>query len=81
MIEGLREKLYESVSLRVQGDVPVGAYLSGGLDSAIVAGILADIIKKKDPGAFTDKALSNFQCFSVGFDEGTEFDEMRKLHP
>ena len=80
MILELREKLYESVSLRVQGDVPVGVYLSGGLDSAVIAGILADVLKARrenDPSNRFQKSLS---CFSVGFEEGTEFDEMRKSY-
>ncbi|MBW4048382.1 MAG: asparagine synthase (glutamine-hydrolyzing), partial [Proteobacteria bacterium] len=35
--EALRELLIDSVRLQLRADVPVGAYLSGGLDSAIVA--------------------------------------------
>lgn len=35
----LRDKLTESVKLRLQADVPVGFYLSGGIDSAALLGI------------------------------------------
>lgn len=36
-VERLRELFLDSVKLRLQADVPVGFYLSGGLDSAMVA--------------------------------------------
>lgn len=74
MIQGLRRHLYQAVALRVQGDVPVGVYLSGGLDSAIIAGILSDVLKKRA----TNGCSKSFPCFTVGFEEGTEFDELRK---
>jgi len=37
--EELRETLYQAVKLRLRADVPVGCYLSGGLDSCAVLGI------------------------------------------
>ncbi|WKK66826.1 asparagine synthase (glutamine-hydrolyzing) [Lutimonas zeaxanthinifaciens] len=57
------EKLFTSaVELRLRADVPVGAYLSGGIDSSITT----SFIKKINP--------SNLNTFSIGFDE-KEFDE------
>lgn len=59
--ELLREGLKESASMRLIADVPVGAFLSGGIDSsAVVASIAKDNPKLK--------------TFSVGF-EYKEFDE------
>ena len=31
MIQGLQDRLFESVRLRLKADVPVGVYLSGGI--------------------------------------------------
>lgn len=60
--EELRELLVDAVRLQLRADVPVGAYLSGGLDSsAIVA-----LVRK-----YTSNAL---RTFSVSF-EDAEFDE------
>lgn len=58
----LRELLVDAVRLQLRADVPVGAYLSGGLDSS---GIVAMI------RGFTDTPV---RTFSVAF-EDAEFDE------
>ena len=51
-IECVRELLVESVRLRLRADVPVGCYLSGGVDSCVVLGI-ASQLNAKPPAAFT----------------------------
>ncbi|MBN2566814.1 asparagine synthase (glutamine-hydrolyzing) [Candidatus Woesearchaeota archaeon] len=52
-----RRLLADSVRLRMRADVPVGAYLSGGLDSSSVVGLMRDQ---------TD--LARLHTYSVGFE-------------
>ena len=60
--EELRGLLIDAVRLQLRADVPVGAYLSGGLDSSIIASLIRN---------FTDTPL---RTFSLTFDDA-EFDE------
>ncbi len=61
-VEQLRELLIDATRLRLRSDVPVGAYLSGGLDSSTIVAMIRN---------FTDTPL---KTFSVAF-EDSEFDE------
>ncbi len=58
----LRETLTEAVRLRMRSDVPIGAFLSGGIDSTIIAGLMQSL---------SDKPI---HTFSIGFSI-KEFDE------
>ncbi len=58
----LRELLVDAVRLQLRADVPVGAYLSGGLDSSGIVALIR---------GFTQTPV---RTFSVAFEDG-EFDE------
>ncbi len=55
--KGLREAMTASVRDRLISDVPLGVFLSGGLDSAIVAGLAAEQME------------GPLKCFTIGFEE------------
>jgi asparagine synthase (glutamine-hydrolysing) len=46
--EGLREVLFRAVECRLDGDAPVGALLSGGLDSSAIVSIAALCLEKQN---------------------------------
>ena len=52
----LKEMLLESCKMRMVADVPVGVFLSGGIDSSLVA-------------ALTQSIKGNIKTFSIGFNE------------
>ncbi len=59
----LRAKLEEAVKLRLVSDVPLGAFLSGGLDSSLIAALM---VKHSNAAVAT---------FSIGFEGDDSFDE------
>jgi asparagine synthase (glutamine-hydrolysing) len=61
--EALLEKLREAVQLHMIADVPVGSFLSGGLDSSVVTGLASET------------ASVPLQTFSMGFRE-SKFNEL-----
>jgi asparagine synthase (glutamine-hydrolysing) len=60
--EELTNLLIDATRLRLRADVPVGAYLSGGLDSSVVTALVRKFTR------------APVETFSIAFD-GAEFDE------
>jgi asparagine synthase (glutamine-hydrolysing) len=58
----LKEVLEDAVKLRMIADVPIGSFLSGGIDSTIITGIAKDFD-------------SSINSFSIGFPDEKHFDE------
>ena len=52
-LERLDEELQRAVKVRLLGDVPVGYYLSGGLDSSMIAGILHRLVPDERRHSFS----------------------------
>lgn len=60
----LLEKLRESVDIRLYSDVPLGCFLSGGVDSSLVVALMSGLSRKP------------VKTFSIGFAD-KQFDETR----
>jgi len=61
-ISGVRDRLLEAVQLRLEADVPVACYLSGGIDSCSILGLSAA------------SQQSPVKAFTIGFDNA-DYDE------
>ena len=62
MVERVRDELIDAVNVRMDADVPVGCYLSGGIDSCAVLGLMTGV------------SQSPIHSFTIGFDD-PDYDE------
>jgi asparagine synthase (glutamine-hydrolysing) len=59
MVERIRELIDDAVRMRLMSDVPLGAFLSGGLDSSTIVAMM----RKHNPG--------RLQTFTIGYEDKT----------
>lgn len=65
-LEGLNELLKKSIKYRLNADVPIGFYLSGGLDSSIILSLAKNISPNRD-----------YKSFSVAFPYSAQISESK----
>ena len=65
-IEEFSSIFQESVGLRLRSDVPIGCYLSGGLDSCSILGTMAQIVNKP------------IEAFTLSFTEDLDYNEVKE---
>jgi asparagine synthase (glutamine-hydrolysing) len=63
-VERLRELFEEAVRVRLVSDVPLGAFLSGGVDSAAIVAFMTRIMKEP------------VKTFAIGFSDDPSFNEL-----
>ena len=63
VLDGVRSHFMAAVERRLEADVPLGAFLSGGIDSTLVVGVAA---------RFLDRPI---ETFSIGFSDDAAYDE------
>lgn len=62
-LEKIRELIKDAVKVRLMSEVPLGAFLSGGIDSSVVVGFMSQMISQP------------VKTFSIGFEEA-DFSEL-----
>ncbi|KAF1805783.1 hypothetical protein V8B55DRAFT_1063740 [Mucor lusitanicus] len=68
MVQGVHDRLFEAIRYRLRADVPLGIYLSGGIDSSCIAGIASKMLKETNPDA-------KLRTFSISFAGSGDLDE------
>ena len=68
LIEDARKLITESVNLHLRSDVPLGLFLSGGVDSAAVLALMA--------GSQANNAEGQIKTFTIGYDMPSRDNEL-----
>ncbi|CAD8158900.1 unnamed protein product [Paramecium octaurelia] len=74
----LRDKFVEVVRREVQGDAPFGLFISGGVDSSIVAGIVAKLIKRGEID-LSKRGMRKVHSFCIGLEGSPDLHYAKKV--
>lgn len=74
-VEKLDELLHQSIKYHIRSDVPVGGYVSGGVDSSVISAMAADMVGGENYAGFTGK-------FGIGrlYDESMYAEDVASEH-
>ncbi|MGL1886700.1 MAG: asparagine synthase (glutamine-hydrolyzing) [Reichenbachiella sp.] len=61
-VDTIESLLRDSITKRMQSDIPLGVYLSGGLDSSLISAIMKDV-------QLQDVSKKSISAFSIGFQQ------------
>ncbi|MGH7427900.1 MAG: asparagine synthase (glutamine-hydrolyzing), partial [Candidatus Methylomirabilaceae bacterium] len=67
-VRGIRERFTEAVDKRLMSDVPLGVFLSGGIDSSAITALMAQSMGRP------------VDTFTVGFKDHTDLNEIDSAH-
>ncbi len=71
-VEKVRELITDSITRQLVSDVPVGTFLSGGLDSSIISSIASKYFKSKN---------KQLKTFSVTYEDNDKYFKSSKFQP
>ncbi|CAD8043627.1 unnamed protein product [Paramecium primaurelia] len=74
----MRDKFIDVVRREVKGDAPFGLFISGGVDSSIVAGIVAKLIKNGEID-LSKRGMRKVHSFCIGLEGSPDLHFARKV--
>ena len=75
LVNGVRRRLLDAVRVRLKADVPVAIYLSGGIDSSVIAGMVTHLVRERGERIGNAQETEKVSCFTIAFDESSGVNE------